>query len=349
MAHRSRRLAVKLLLALVALALALVLVDRLILRLDVFGISYYRDVNRYFNQAIRIVPEALNENGRLFENAPDRALSFVRFDWRTDGQGFRCGSPGTPFAVERPEPPERLRLLFLGDSVTLAWGVDDDVSWIRRLEREARAADDRPLECLNAGHLSYDTVQELDYLATHGATLRPDAVVLTYVSNDIESTWEQYEPVLRPGVGIQVPTPTWRERAFAWWVRNFQGVYGLWHLERELAAQPEPGGPAFSIQDEPRFALGWERSRAALEGLRQRCAELGVPFLVLDHTMPRIPELERWCAEAGVPCYPFWFTDEESALDIHNSKADAHANALGQELLAAKALAALRGIGLLAR
>ena len=74
----------------------------------------------------------------------------------------------------------------------------------------------------------------------------------------------------------------------------------------------------------------------------------GIPFVVLDHTTPRIPDVARWCGANDVPCYDLAFSDEEWARDIRNSVADSHANPLGNRLLANKALAALRDAGLLA-
>ncbi len=348
MPRALHRAAVRLLLLLLAGAGALVVAEVVVRRTDALGISYYRDVNRYFNEAIALVKDGLTEDGRLFQNKPDTALSFVRFDWRTDAWGFRASAAGAPFAAERaPGASAPLRLLFLGDSVTLAWGVNDEDSWIRRLERDARAPDGRALECLNAGHLSYDTVQEADYLAAHAAALAPDAVVLTYVTNDLDSTWEQYKGLLVPGEGVRVPRVTLGQKLQGWLVTRFRGVYGVYHCWRELARQHGP--PPASIEGEPAFVQGWPRSRAALERMRGACAARGVPLVVLDHTTPRVPALAAWCAERGVACHPFRFTDEEEARDIHNSKADAHANALGQELLEKKALAALRAEGLLAR
>ena len=51
---------------------------------------------------------------------------------------------------------------------------------------------------------------------------------------------------------------------------------------------------------------------------------------------------------AGVPWYDLTFTDGEWARDVRNSLADSHANALGNRLLADKALRALRAAGVLA-
>ena len=74
-------------------------------------------------------------------------------------------------------------------------------------------------------------------------------------------------------------------------------------------------------------------------------AELGAPLVVFDHSVPRLPDVERWCAAQGVPWFDFTFTAEEWQHPITNSLADAHANRLGNRWLADKALASLRASG----
>lgn len=348
--RRWSRIALRSFALLVGLAVATVLAEAFVRSADLFGISYYRDVNRYFNEAIRLVPDALHEQGRLFENAPGTDLQLVQFDWRTDTYGLRSSTAGAPFEPARSEPHDRFRILFLGDSVTLAWGVDDEDSWTRRLEDSGRSADGRPLECLNAGHLSYDSVQEADWLAAHGPELQPDLVVLTYVVNDIESTWEQYKDFLQPDEAAVAPPERTlgqvaREKASVW----FRGLYGVWHFTKERrAARTVEEHEAVDVSQQPGYADAWMRSENALERMRATCAELGVPFVVFDHTVPPIPDVEAWCVRAGVPYYDFRFTPEEWEADITNSRADAHANERGQEFLEQKARAFLAAGGWLA-
>jgi len=329
-----------------ALALATVAAEVAVRATDLFGISYYKDVNRYFNGAIRLVPGAMNAQGRIFENKPSVDLGLVRFHFKTDAGGFRASDPHAPFEPRRD--PGRGRILFLGDSVTLAWGVEDEDAWIRLVERDARDRAGRPVQCLNAGHLSYDSVQEADWLAAHGPDLRPDAVVLTYVVNDFESTWEQYKDFLGGGEGIVRPKVTWRDEMHATVVTRFRGLYGLWHLfeERRNLDHRPPG--ELDVESEPVFVEGWPRSEKALDRILAICGELGAPLVLLDHTTPRIPAVRRWCEAHGVAVFDFTFTAEEEARGVRNSLADAHANELGQTLLAAKARAALRAVGVLA-
>ena len=338
-----RRVAVPAALAVASLAVALVVAEVLVRRLNPYGISYYKDTNRYLNEAIEIPPDADRPDGRLFHNRPNAALEFPDFSFRTNALGLRRGAADGDVQLARD--PARARVLFLGDSVTLGWGVDDEETWIRRLEREARFVDGRPLECLNAGHLQYNTVQELDWLRTFGVALQPEAVVLTFVVNDLDDAYAQLQEYKRLLATPPSATQRTRARVLAW----FRGLHGLYHfLASRDDAQTTSELELARVEDAPGYAEGWARASAALDGMRATCAELGVPFVVLDHTTPRIPDVARWCEANGVPCYDLTFTAEEWARDIRNSVADSHANALGNELLAEKARRALTAAGVLA-
>ena len=337
----------RLLVVLAVLVVLSILAEVVVRRVDLFGISYYKDVNRYVNEAVQMVPEARRPDGRIFQNKPGVDLSLVRFDYRTDAGGFRSSEAGRAFRLERAEPRERMRILFLGDSVTLAWGVDDEDSWIRLVEGDGFAPDGRPLECLNAGHLIYDSVQEADFLAANGPLLAPDAVVLTYVANDFESTWEMYEELMQSDGSIRPSEVTWRDTVRAKLVTWYRGLYGSWHFLSNRFGADVRSTEEIVVEEEPTFIAGWPASEAALDRMLETTKELGVPLVVLDHTVPEIARVRAWCEANEVPWHPFTFTPEETAQDIENSPADAHANELGQRFLAEKARRALRAEGLL--
>jgi hypothetical protein len=347
----ARRLGLRLAAVAVALGLAAAAAELFARSAHPFGISYYRDTNVYFNAAIDLPPDAARPDGRLFQHRPNVRLELPDFTLVTNGLGLRSGAEADGVTLERSGASAgKARVLFLGDSVTLGWGVDDAETWVRTLEREARFADGRALECLNAGHLQYNTLQEHDWLATFGPLLAPDAVVLTFVVNDLDDAWATYQEIQRLLAAEGAaggPGPL--ERARRSLLASFRGLNGLWHFAQSRRAAQTVGELHLErVEDAPGYAPGWARSAAALERLRAFCAERGVPFVVLDHTTPRIPDVERWCRSAHVPWYDLTFTDEEWSQDVRNSLADSHANALGNRLLADKALRALRDAGLFA-
>lgn len=347
----ARRLGVRTAAVLVSLALALAAAELFARWANPFGISYYRDTNRYFNAAIDLPPDAARPDGRLFQHRPNTRLELPDFTLVTDGLGLRSATAEDGVTRDRTGASAgKARVLFLGDSVTLGWGVDDEETWVRTLEREGRFADGRALECLNAGHLQYNTLQEHDWLATFGPGLAPDAVVLTFVVNDLDDAWATYLELQRllaaeGAAGGPGPLESARRRLLG----AFPGLHGLWTFAASRGAAETVGELRLTrVENAPGYAEGWARSAAALERMRAFCAERGLPFVVLDHTTPRIPDVERWCKGAGVPWYDLTFTDGEWAQDVRNSLADSHANALGNRLLADKALRALRAAGVLA-
>ena len=327
-----------------SLAVSLALVEVAVRVFDPFGVSYYKDVNRYFNEAIELPPDAAREDGHLFVHRRGTELDFATFDFATDAAGLRAGSPAGAPAVPRSPDDGALRVVFLGDSVTLGWGVDDAATWVRTVERDGRAPRGARLDCLNGGYLHYDTVQEADWLASYGPLLRPDVVVLTFVVNDLESSWAVYEQLMAAqGERGAAARAGGRVREL------FRGLFALAHLysERQRAKTVDEHAVT-RVEDAPHYAEGWARSEAALARLRATCAELGARLIVLDHTVPEIPAVRRWCEASDVPYHAFRFSDEEWARGITNSVADAHANELGNRLLADKALAALTASGVLA-
>jgi hypothetical protein len=125
------------------------------------------------------------------------AEEFVQFDpWL--GWANRPGAAGPMRVVGQYEPfarnnsrglrdreidPARrkggLRVLCLGDSFTWGWGVGDDETYPKVLERELAG-----VEAVNAGVCAWGTAQELVWLEREGFGYGPDAVTLGFYLND---------------------------------------------------------------------------------------------------------------------------------------------------------------------
>ncbi|WP_419195409.1 hypothetical protein [Engelhardtia mirabilis] len=341
-------------LALLSAAMGLFAVEWGVRRVDAFGIAYYREVPAYFAEAIVpfLGPDGLPDpQGRIFQQKPGVSLEFVDFDFITDSAGLRSDDPAAtvPARVGPPTPGEGAwsseRWLFLGDSVTLAWGVDDADSWVRRFEAEARAVDGRPIEALNAGHLMYETVQQADLLATIGPLLAPDVVALCFISNDLEPTYDVFiEQVAeaqrlaaqRRGAGLLAHAAD----AIG---RRFVGLAGVLRYLRERDTAAE--GHASRSGPMRLYPANWPRCAGALDSIVANCASLGARFVLIDHSMPPLPDLPTWAAAAGVDYVRVGFEPADWARGIVNSKVDAHANALGNRIIAVKVLAGLRALG----
>jgi lysophospholipase L1-like esterase len=144
--------------------------------------------------------------------------------WIDDGPttinslGFR----GSEVAV--PKPPGRFRVVFIGDSLTLGWGVADNETFAARLERLLHERfGNRDLDVVNLGVGGYDTRQEVTVLARNVSRLEPDLVLVGFYSNDVPEALDDERSSApggmipaNPGNGQLLhmnPTPT------GWWDR----------------------------------------------------------------------------------------------------------------------------------
>lgn len=126
----------------------------------------------------------------LKEPVADPKLSFTH---RPNASAFLMG---VPFAINsaglrdrefsREKPPGTYRIVWLGDSTTVGWGVRLEDTAPKILETELNSAGGRKFEVLNAGVGNYDTVQEVEKYLTLDRSFRPDLVILEYFINDAE-------------------------------------------------------------------------------------------------------------------------------------------------------------------
>ena len=344
------RLALRLGIFAFALCLALLLCDRLVVWFDIRGISYPAETLRYRQDATDLVlvdsEGNLDLDGVLFRHKPGVEVSFRHFDLKVNKLGFR----GPEITVEKPE--DTCRILVLGDSVAFGWGVDDEVTFLRLLENRLNGAlgDGRRYEVVNTGHPMYDSMQELSVLRDRGLALDPDVVLLVYVVNDIDPTREVAEQFLkvqeaaRTGTTSDLPQPPPPSL--------FDRVGSV--LPGLHAALGPMFAPSFDPDEVARYRPektedgsdkpGWIRSKKALLEMRDLCNSKEIPFLVLDHTLPRVESLPGFCGEHGIALRDLQFTEEERARPIYNSATDPHNNALGQQLLLGKLIDALRDV-----
>ncbi|MBI1381708.1 MAG: hypothetical protein GC161_11555 [Planctomycetaceae bacterium] len=353
--RRFRRLALALVLFVGLAIAALFALDTLAFRFDVGGIRYPEQVMAYRTQAVeprwQRADGSLDLDGMLFRQRPGLDLDLGSHRLSTNALGLR----GPEIAL--PKPTGHYRVLMIGDSVVYGWGVDDADTFVRRLEVEWNGRGDwRTYEIINAGHLVYDTVQQLALLRELGPVVQPDFVVLVYVVNDVEPTRDLVEDHLGlprepdPMVESGAPEPSWLADAAANIHPIWPHLAALLRLEAQRSerygALLERHGGRWIPEEHGAGPRGWERSRAALLDMSATCDSWGVPFLVLDHSFPPVPSLELLCREHGIDWADFRFTGAEQGLDIRNSRSDSHANSEGHRLLLEKLRAALAARGL---
>lgn len=99
--------------------------------------------------------------------------------------------------VERPaaKPAGTVRVLVLGDSITLGAGLPLESTYPKVMERAlagtAPGAAPLAIEVWNAGVIGYNAAQEAAWFERHGAALAPDLVVVGFCLNDFGASEEQ--------------------------------------------------------------------------------------------------------------------------------------------------------------
>jgi hypothetical protein len=171
----------KLIALLLGVILALLGGEGLLARFDPLGFGYYRD------QA--------NLNPHLV--ADPRGYTFQPGTYTLSASTFTILADGNR-AVPDTASEAKMTLVFMGDSVTFGYGVDDDQSWVSLVARGLPG-----VHVINAGVSGFNSTNGLRTLA-----LYPDAQALVYliINNDAY-------PENRPNFGQLHPPPaeTWLE------------------------------------------------------------------------------------------------------------------------------------------
>lgn len=118
-----------------------------------------------------------------------------RHDFETFSFSARHNSDGFRNA-ELPSGPTRdgVRIALLGDSFAYGWGVDEEASWARVLERTLNESGGGPYEVLNLAMYGTSPNYSREVLETFGPRLQPDIVLVgLYQNNDsLEHAYAPY-------------------------------------------------------------------------------------------------------------------------------------------------------------
>jgi len=180
-----------------------------------------------------------------FAHQPNSRAFLMGADLTISSQGLR----DREYSLEKPR--DVYRVLLLGDSTTLGWGVPLKETAAKILERELNAQNIpgyQRFEAINAGVGNYDTVQEVTYYETRGREFHPDLVILVYFINDPEPV-----PIEKRGFLVD------RSYLVAFLTNRFDGVL------RRLGARPDWKTYYASLYDDN--LPGFQACKAALGDL----------------------------------------------------------------------------------
>ncbi len=319
----------------VSLALGLGGLELAVRVLDPLGISYYEE-------AARAHLDKVADESLVFKYPPDFRATYCGVELATNRLGLR----------ERPivpKAPGEFRLLFLGDSVLMGWGVPVEATFCRRLEGLLGGAlHGSSVRTINAGVVGYNTWQEARFLAGYGDALDPDIVVLLYVPNDIKVQRGPFDPHAERSLRGKSPPEA---------IRLLLGRSWLYRLVHHVVRFH--GGSGGGGEDRVgRSSEGWRVSMDSLRSIARFCKDRRLPFVtfVWRRKVPTTVETEllqdvsRVGKEEGFPVCDVqpWWKDVEWT-EVTNSVVDSHPGIRGHEILARGMSAFLLGTGVLQR
>lgn len=115
------------------------------------------------------------------ENIPNRHANFLGVPVAINSDGLRGAEIGTP------KPPNTVRILAVGDSVTFGYGIRLEDTYVKVLERRLneRSSVGTRFEVLNGGALGGSLSDYLHFLEQKATALNPDVVLVGLILNDI--------------------------------------------------------------------------------------------------------------------------------------------------------------------
>lgn len=202
---------------------------------------------------------------------PGAETKLMGVDVRTDPRGFRLA--GADKGIDAKAADGVARIAFVGDSITMGWGVAGRETFAHQVTAQLAAAG-RKVDSFNLGVGNLNTLQELTLFRDAGAPLRPDIIVLAYFINDAEPM-----PLY--------PESAWlTEHSAAWVVLT----YRLDILLRSFGKAPDWKHYYRALYDTD--ASGWTETRKALARFATTARDLGATLVVFN--VPELRELNPY-------------------------------------------------------
>jgi lysophospholipase L1-like esterase len=155
-----------------------------------------------------------------------------------------------------PKPTGRFRVVVLGDSVALGWGVGDHETFSFQLEQLLhKRFPNRDLDVINLAVAGYNTRQEVTLFKRYVTRLEPDLVLVGFYTNDVPDAAEDKGPAAgtrilatNPEAGQVLhlnPTPSsWLDRQ----LRRSRVIYMVGRAVRQLMGNGDGGKSGFAME-----------------------------------------------------------------------------------------------------
>ncbi len=261
------------------------------------------------------------------QHRPNRHAFLMGVDVNTNQFGLR--GRDTTLA----KPANTYRILVVGDSLTMGWGVKQEDTFVADLERRLNAEPpagfprDVRYEVLNLGVGNYNTVQEMTLLRSVGLQFDPDLILLAYFINDAEPlSPSPYNYLIEHSYLYALIASRLRRLPF-----GKAGSLNYKQYYRGLYASNQPG---------------WLAEQAALGELAELAHQKSIPVIV--YLLPELHELTVYPflsihqmvmkvgTELGLPVIDLWpiFSGYSPEANLWVTPEDAHPNALAHAMIA---------------
>ncbi len=230
------------------------------------------------------------ERGDWYAAGPGRP-AFLREHVRRNAEGFR----DDPFVV--PKPPDKFRVLAVGDSFTFGDSIPDvESTWPEVLE--ARLAPVCPgVEVLNLGVPGTNTSYHRALLDQRGHAYSPDLVILGFVPNDPEPPGANIDVV-----PVRLDPPLVPSRRLDQTLARSSHAYAWVRAKKNLLLERFGWKETYEDYVRSLYRPGpdWDRFVSDARSLAEGCRTRGIPLVVaifpLFHDLERDPfraELDR--------------------------------------------------------
>lgn len=266
------------------------------------------------------------------------------FHMSTDSRGLRAP------LHEGPKPAGVTRVLAMGCSTTLGWGVEDGESYPARLEELAVAAGKTSVQVLNGGQPGYTSFQGLWLWDTALKDTQPDVVLLGYVVQDARKAayTDRSQAVLSRDNRYLKEHVLYQSRVYLG-LRALLGTVQIRAKERPSGSGPDDAHGVYRVPPEEYR----ENLRALVERVRAVGAQpvlFGYPLEVEGYTAEHRRVAAEVAEQTGARRLDLQgaMTAEAAAQTLYFERDRGHANAAGNALIAQWVYDWLSGEGLLA-
>lgn len=233
------------------------------------------------------------------ENVPNTTYTHMTPEYvvelRTNTQGIR---DDREFSLATP--PDTARIVLLGDSFAIGYGVNYEESVPALLEADLKQALNRPVEVINMGVSGFGTAEELLMLEKRGLQYNPDLVIVYWHTTDPVDNIRSNLFKLKDGKIVPLNDqylPAVEMRKFLYSFSAYRWIAGHSHLynwAREFAAvrikgllsslrQKQKKQKTTVVKDEgEKIDPGVRLSLALLDEMQRRIQAHGAEMIILE-------------------------------------------------------------------